>query len=153
LWQYAVVSARVRGDRFLCACAFEGFGKERGSWQTLSRLTGGATALWKSRSSNFVLMANTGANIAHGQTVDIHRLRGEQWVWEADPPRYIFGFWGRSDTDLYAVGGVGFLAHIVGDGVWSQQATGMKEELRHVWTLRGELLVASVKKYSSSDSG
>jgi hypothetical protein len=110
-----------------------------------------ATALWRSETGNVLLMANEPGIGVDFKTDGIHRLKGEKWVWEWEPPPSkergyprIYGFGARSDTELYAVGGAGVLARSSGDGTWTEIPSGTTTaELRFVWSFRKKLLVAS----------
>ncbi len=58
-----------------------------------------------------------------------------KWTTETppDPNAFLYGVWGSSATDLYAVGAGGAILHSTGDGQWAAQTSGTMNSLHAVW--------------------
>jgi hypothetical protein len=121
--------------------------KTNGYWTSVSDFPFAVRSLWRSPNGT-VYFANTPGNGPGNGTGGIYRWTAgatDTYTFEWDTPGFerINAIWGRSATEIYAVGDGGTLVTSTGNGVWMARASGTTADLSFIWSWQGHLVVAS----------
>ena len=107
------------------------FTSNTGKWS--AQTSGTQTDLWGAFAvGGSAVWASGGSKM--GNTLILHSAGNGMWAPEKSPGTGIlYGVWGSSASDLYAVGQGGTILHSTGNGAWAAQKSGTVQDLHAVW--------------------